>query len=70
MWTTVDILPRHAIATDAYEVSVQPKSGRIHFIEGQFIVLEIELPAGLRRSAFSIVRAEGCLLYTSPSPRD
>lgn len=59
MWTTVNILPRHAIATDSYEVSVQPKSGRIHFIEGQFIVLEIELPGGLRRSAFSIVRAEG-----------
>lgn len=59
MWTAVRILPRHRLTKNAVEVSVQPRFGRIPFQHGQFIVLEVPLPSGIRRSAFSIVRAEG-----------
>ena len=59
MWISVNILPRHRLTEDAYEVSVQPRFGGIRFNHGQFVVLELELPSGIRRSAFSIVRSEG-----------
>ena len=59
MWIAVTILPRHKLTSEAVEVSVQPRFGTIQFEHGQFVVLEIMLEQGIRRSAFSIVRAEG-----------
>ena len=59
MWTYVNILPRHRLTDTSVEVSVQPRSGRLSFERGQFVVLEVKLPTGVRRSAFSIVRSEG-----------
>ena len=59
MWTQIRILPRHRLTPSSVEVSIQPRSGRISFEPGQFVVLEVKLDAGIRRSAFSIVRAEG-----------
>ncbi len=59
MWKTVTILPRHALTADAVEVAVVPYTGRIDFKPGQFIVLEVKLDSGVRRSPFSIVAAHG-----------
>lgn len=58
MWRTVTIHPRHRLTDEAVEVAVLPRSGSIRFRPGQFVVLEMELPDGIRRSAFSIVRRE------------
>jgi ferredoxin-NADP reductase len=58
MWTAVTLTPRHRITPDAVEIAIHPRFGTIHFRSGQFIVLEVPLADGVRRSAFSIVRRE------------
>lgn len=58
MWTAVTLTPRHKLTPDAVEIAVHPRFGSINFISGQFIVLEIQLEQGVKRSAFSIVRSE------------
>lgn len=59
MWTSVTILPRHQLTSQSVEVAVLPSIGRIDFVAGQFVVVELKLPSGIKRSAFSIVRREG-----------
>ncbi len=59
MWSRVKILPRHRLTDESVEVAVQPRGGKIQYKKGQFVVLEVKLTSGIRRSAFSIVRAEG-----------
>ena len=51
--------PRHRLTQDAVEIAVLPAHGTIAFRPGQFVVLEVELDTGARRSAFSIVQGEG-----------
>ena len=51
--------PRHRLTEDAVEIAVLPTHGTIAFRPGQFVVLEVELETGPRRSAFSIVQGEG-----------
>ena len=58
MWTAVTLTPRHKLTRDSMEVAVHPKFGKIKFRSGQFVVLEVKLNQGVRRSAFSIVRRE------------
>jgi len=59
MWTAVTISPRHRLTQEAVEVAVHPRFGSLQFRNGQFVVLEVALENGIRRSAFSIVRKEG-----------
>ncbi len=58
MWTAVTLTPRHKLTRDSMEVAVHPKFGKFKFRSGQFVVLEVKLNQGVRRSAFSIVRRE------------
>ena len=51
--------PRHRLTEDAVEIAVLPTHGTIAFRPGQFVVLEVDLETGPRRSAFSIVHGEG-----------
>lgn len=59
VWRSVIIHPRHRLTPESVEVAVLPWSGTISFQPGQFVVLEMDLKDGTRRSAFSIVRREG-----------
>lgn len=59
MWTSVTIHPRHQLTTSSVEVAVLPRMGEIRFEPGQFVVVELQLDSGVKRSAFSIVRPEG-----------
>ena len=58
MWTAVTLTPRHKLTQDSVEVAVHPRFGKLKFRSGHFIVLEVKLKQGVRRSAFSIVRSE------------
>ena len=59
MWRTVTLHHRTRLTDDAVEIAVLPTYGSIAFKSGQFVVLELDLDSGPRRSAFSIVRGEG-----------
>lgn len=59
MWRSVTIHPRSRLTDEATELAVLPTFGHIRFEPGQFVVLEVDLDTGPRRSAFSIVRGEG-----------
>ena len=59
MWKNVTIQPRHRLTPEAVEVAVLLRHGTLHFEPGQFVVLEVKLDSGPRRSAFSIVARHG-----------
>ena len=58
MWTAVTLTPRHKLTTESIEIAIHPRFGTLNFRSGQFVVLEVQLEQGVRRSAFSIVRSE------------